>query len=301
MEEEILNYINSVSDTPANQLLKNVSAIMDRSGMFYRAFSRKKTSQSIKHKFSIKNYNETYKMQDLFGIRIALYFKDDVPVCESLIKSSFHVVDISADEPDPESFKPVRLNYVCKLPQDIKDYIKTDFWEKSFIDDTFEIQIRTVFSEGWHEIEHDLRYKCKSDWTEENEMNRALSGIFATLETCDWSIISVFDQLAYKKYKCSEWNSMLRNKLRLRTVNNAISEDLSKTIDADHLFAKELLRLNRSELILILSNNLISSIPRTLDNIIYISNLFFIHNKEIEDKTPELLKKRCLKAQEQLQ
>lgn len=297
MEQDILDYINSLPDTLSNQLLKQVSTVMDHSGMFYRAFSRKKTTQSIEHKFAIKPYNSTHKMQDLFGVRIALYFKDDVSVCASIINKNFHVVDISADEPDPESFKPIRLNYVCKLPQEIKDNINLEFWDSSYIDDTFEIQIRTVFSEGWHEIEHDLRYKCKYDWTEESEMNRALNGIFATLETCDWSIISMFDQLAYKKYKCAEWSSMLRNKLRLRTADNVISKDLSNMIDADHSFAKELLRVNRSELISILSNDPVSSIPKTLDNIIYISNMFFIHNKMIDDKTPDLLRKRCLKAQ----
>lgn len=28
-----------------------------------------------------------------------------------------------------------------------------------YIDDTFEVQVRTNSFEGWHEIEHDLRYK----------------------------------------------------------------------------------------------------------------------------------------------
>lgn len=33
-----------------------------------------------------------------------------------------------------------------------------------YIDDTFEIQIKTMFFEGWHEIEHDMRYKGEELW-----------------------------------------------------------------------------------------------------------------------------------------
>ncbi|MBK7959276.1 MAG: hypothetical protein IPK03_14995 [Bacteroidetes bacterium] len=29
----------------------------------------------------------------------------------------------------------------------------------SLVDSTFEVQLRTILSEGWHEIDHDLRYK----------------------------------------------------------------------------------------------------------------------------------------------
>ena len=303
MDEKIFDYIDSIPATISNELLRYVQSIMERSGVFYRAFSRKKTKQSVEHKFNVKKYDGAYKMQDLFGVRITLYFKDDVSVCKSIIEESgsFQVVDISEDKPDPESFKPVRLNYVCKLPKDIKDYISSDFWYNSQIDDTFEIQIRTVLSEGWHEIEHDLRYKCKEDWIEEKEMNRSLNGIFATLETCDWSIISMFDQLAYKKYKSCKWSAMFRNKLRLRTADNDISVELLEIMDADHAFAKELLKVSRLDLILILSNDLISTVPKTMDNIIYVSNFFFIHNKLVDEKTPSLLQKRCIMAQEQVQ
>ena len=266
--------------------------------MFYRAFSRKKSISSIEHKFSIKNYHQTHKMQDLYGVRIALYFKDDVSVCSELIKQSFKVVDVSKDKLDPQSFKPIRLNFVCELPKSIKEQINLDSLAKMCIDETFEVQIRTIFSEGWHEIEHDLRYKCIQDWDGEDEMKRALNGIFATLETCDWSIISMFDQLAYKKYKSREWSSMLRNKMRLRLADDTISGELNQIITSDPSIAKELLKVNRSQLIRILSNSLLGRFPRKMDTIIYISNEFFIHNKTIEEKMPEMLLELCTKLKE---
>ena len=48
---------------------------------------------------------------------------------------------------------------------------------KGRIEPTFKIQIRTVFSEGWHEVEHDLRYKCKDDWEGCELYSHTLNGI----------------------------------------------------------------------------------------------------------------------------
>lgn len=296
MEENIYRLIDSIPDAITNQLQRMMSDMLEKTGLFFRVFARRKTSQSVMIKNGKKHYNSTYKMQDLFGVRIALYFKDDISACIELVESKYTVVDKSIDEPDSDCFRPVRLNYVCKLPNDIKEQISMDFWEQSFIDDTFEIQIRTVFSEGWHEIEHDLRYKCKSDWNDEEDSNRALNGIFATLETCDWSIISMFDQLAHKKYKNAEWESMLRNKLRLRFAENSLNVKIMEVLNSDREFAKELLRLNRAELIVSLSKEPLSSIPKSLDNIVYISNELFIHNETIMSLMPPILKDQCSKV-----
>lgn len=122
----------------------------------------------------------------------------------------------------------MRLNYICRLPADIKDLFSPVFFERCPIDDTFELQIRTVFSEGWHEIEHDLRYKCKEDWDDEDELWRTMNGIFATLETCDWSILALFDQLTYKMYMASNWEGMLRNKYRIRFATGSLCDDIKK-------------------------------------------------------------------------
>ena len=171
--------------------------------------------------------------------------------------------------------------------------ITNDFWNQYPIDDTFEIQIRTVFSEGWHEIEHDLRYKCKEDWKDDVEMSRALNGIFATLETCDWSIISLFDKLSYQKYISNSWEAMLRNKLRIRISDNAINPDLRKILDNKKEIAKGLYKLDREEFILLMSNKPFSAFPKTYDNIIYIANMYYWHDSEITSLTPDpLIKKK---------
>ena len=183
-------------------------------GVFNRVFSRIKSVSSIERKITLRR--EDYiqkgkKMQDVFGIRITVYFLDDEKIAEKLIKSIFQEVPDahSIDSVGKDRFGPMRHNLVFKIDSDIS--ATSNLFDQEFIDSTFEVQFRTVFSEGWHEVEHDLRYKCKSDWDFENDLNRQLNGQLAGLETSEWAMLKIFDELAYKKYKSKEWNSFFRN------------------------------------------------------------------------------------------
>lgn len=100
-------------------------------------------------------------IQDMIGIRIVLYFQDDVDAL-AFFYSCGEVVSSSIDEFDTSTFRPQRLNLTCNLPTELIDDFRKSLPEEfaPYIDNTYEMQIRTVFSEGWHEVEHDLRYKC---------------------------------------------------------------------------------------------------------------------------------------------
>ena len=93
------------------------------------------------------------------------------------------------------------------------------------IDTTFEIQFRTVFFEGWHEIEHDMRYKSLlSDnefWRGSEELSRILNCILANLELSDWSLVQLFEQLSYNHYKNANWELMLKSKFRIHMDDNS--------------------------------------------------------------------------------
>lgn len=283
--DDSLNSI--IEDYPVNQLQKTICKYLNKTGIFYRIFGRRKTSESIIRKIELKNYNQSNRMQDLFGIRIALYFKDDISICRDLIEKKFEVVDISEDIQDKDHFKPTRLNYVCRIPSKIKETINNELWSLYPIDDTFEIQIRTVFSEGWHEIEHDLRYKCQKDWENEIEASRALNGILATLEVCDWSIITMFDNLAYKMYQSGNWEAMIRNKFRIRLFPSNMSSELTDIFNADKTIAKEFLKVDRNEFIKdLFSFEKASNLQKNYNNLIYSINHLYIHNEDISLITP---------------
>ena len=178
------------------------------------------------------------------------------------------------------------------MPLNISEQFSPELWTFP-IDKTFEIQIRTVFSEGWHEVEHDLRYKHLADWKEHFELSRNFNGIFATLETCDWSMINVLDQLAYEKYHSADWEAMLRNHFRIRFDNKKLSTKIVDIFNNNSNVAKEFFKAERSLLLLYLCNDKIMPIPKTLDNIVYFANELIIKCPEISAITPVLIKEQA--------
>lgn len=190
--------IDSIAVSVIKSLEKELKSYLDKCGLFYKVFSRIKSSKSVYDKLDnrAKKGIQNYKMQDLIGIRIVLYFKSDIKLCEKLINQHFNVLDISKDEELTDKFCPQRINYVCSLPEDVVNEFDPIIWTYP-IDKSFEVQIRTIFSEGWHEIEHDFRYKCLSDWDKNEDLSRTLNGIFATLDNCDWTILSLLTEVAY--------------------------------------------------------------------------------------------------------
>ena len=114
-----------------------------------------------------------------------------------------------------------------------------ELWENYRIDKTFEVQVRTTFSEGWHEVDHDVRYKHKEEWEEHYEFSRELNGIYATLEICDRSMVNLLERLAYKNYKNMQIEAMLRNKFRLRFENPVLSVPLMEFLQKGSGSGKE--------------------------------------------------------------
>lgn len=235
---------------------------------------------------SIKHYCESKKMQDLFGVRVVTYFKDDIDICKELIQRQFSVVDISEDHDTPTVFKPKRLNMVCELPLDIVSLIDDEVFVNNFIDTTFEIQLRTVFSEGWHEIEHDLRYKRKEEWDEDQVAARILNGIYATLETCDWTILQLFNQRALDKYMDTEIIPMIINKFRIKFASDELDDTVKRIVTSDAEILKEIYSYDRKQLIWDFYNY---RCPINLNNLIYIINEKQIHNDQIHEIVPRPL------------
>ena len=126
-------------------LKRIISDRLEQCGLYYRVFSRIKTASSMAHKFEMKDYGEgNRKLQDLIGVRVNLYFDDDVDICKKIMENTFDLIDWSTSEISDEEFKPTKLNGVCRLPEYLRSEISPETWEM-YIDDTFEIQIKTMF------------------------------------------------------------------------------------------------------------------------------------------------------------
>lgn len=179
----------------------------------------------------IKSANPDEREKLILAVE-SLRKKEYIPLCEEIIRNNLNVIEAVKDEPDAEHFSPQRINYVCKLPDKIIDIFDERVWEYPF-DKTFEIQIRTVFSEGWHEVEHDFRYKCKNEWIQVEDLNRAMNGVFATLENCDWTLARILHQMAYHQYKEKQWISMLKNVLLVRISDCKDMKQIIQCMDSN--------------------------------------------------------------------
>ena len=286
LEQDFQTIPESIIRTMADRL----TAGLEKCGLYYRLFTRTKSAASTRAKLQVKNYQDGKRMQDLFGIRIAVYFQDDQALCRRVIEDQFSVVSITEDRPDADTFSPTRLNLICKLPMNCRQALPSVIYDQYPIDTTVEIQLRTVFSEGWHEVEHDLRYKSKSDWAGSTDLSRALNGIFATLITCDWSMLNIFDKLCDRKYREKDWTAMLKNKLRVHVEEQPLSPELCRLLDQRPELAAELYQIDRFGLLDFLSDSRFPGFVLTLDNLVFLTNAMSIHDPEITAMTPPELR-----------
>jgi len=277
------------SEGVMKEITASISSKLSDVGIMFRLFSRAKSQESLKRKLdSDPDYGKGKKLQDLIGVRVVLYFTDDIDTVREIISSSFEErsKDVSIDENRLDEFKATRYNIVYSLDQKYTNNLNLKD-ESARIDNTFELQIRTIFSEGWHEVEHDLRYKCKSDWQGFDNQSRRLNGVYATLETSEWTMIKIFDELAYSHYRNREWCAMFRQKFRLRFVDETLDDNLLEIFE-DKELVKRFFRLDRSKLIKDMSK-MGFYYPMKLQNLIYFANIHKIKDERVTALIPAMM------------
>lgn len=274
------------------RLAKNISnkieEELDRVGIFHRTFFRCKSESSLERKLLQKDYNgtETF-LRDIIGLRTNLYFADDIDIIYPYFKNVFSFVEETRDVNIETEFKPTRLNLIFKILEEYNKEFR-DVIDDRRIDNTFEFQIRTVLSEGWHEVDHDLRYKCKSDWVNNQDLGRMFNGVLASLEASDWTIIQIFQNLTYRHYKNNNIESMIRSKFRIRLLNGEIDEKIKDIIIHDDDLKRALYKIERAEF---MTSFLRSQVimPITVNNLIFYINHLFLDHSELTRITPNNL------------
>ena len=285
--------MNPGIDRLSRNICQDIDVELQRIGVLFRIFGRAKSDESITRKLEKKRYDKSADgklMQDLIGVRVVVYFKDDLPLVHKALKSKFSFIDETVDKANETVFEPNRINLIFGLKEEyaaeVQDVIIAKY---KYIDTTYEVQLRTMLSEGWHEIEHDLRYKCSDDWNGHMELSRTLNGLYASLETNDWSMLSLFDKLAYEHYKNGNVPAMLRNKFRIRLGGDPIGEELLnmiKTSKGDLL--KRIFRTDRTEFLNKIFDDGVK-FPLTMSNLIFVLNGYYLKDPEIRKITPEYL------------
>lgn len=238
-----------------DRLEEDIRGILERTGIYFRIFNRAKSPISIAQKLEKQGYgfgeNEK-KMQDLLGLRVVVYYQDDRDIVRTILEKTFRQVgEWSKTDNTEEEFKASKLNGVFRIPEEYQRVYDGDI---SFlpIDVTFEVQLRTISFEGWHEIEHDMRYKSpygEEFWRNNEDLSRKLNCVLANLELCDWTTLSVFDKLADYHYTERNWEMMLKGKFRLRFDQQPLADELIEFLDKHEEAAYCLYRCSRAEVI----------------------------------------------------
>lgn len=146
-----------------------ISDAIDSLGIMYKIFVRAKSSDSIEGKIKKKEKEgvpytpDGKKMQDFIGVRVVTYFYEDEELLRVFFQERFPDYKFESQETRETIFEPQRRNLVCQLSRISEEAVQT-FEElkptlnhSELMDSTFELQLRTVFSEGWHEIDHALK------------------------------------------------------------------------------------------------------------------------------------------------
>ena len=166
---------------------------------------RAKTVQSFSEKISRpnKNYlNPLEEITDLSGIRIIVYYNDDVNKVADLIKKEFDEIEFE-DKHQVSSYKVdnfgyLSLHYVIKLKPP-----RTGLFEWSqFKDLQSEIQIRTVLQHGWATLSHAMQYKHEEDVPK--PIRRKLFRLAGLFELADEEILAIKDQAEQSRETASQ-------------------------------------------------------------------------------------------------
>jgi len=166
-----------------NNLEEALRIYLDEKNIQYLAvYGRVKSFESFYEKIDTKNYGEPFvQTEDFVGLRIILYFPNDILVVEKLLNDTF-IVEQSEDKSDKLEINEFGYrSHHCIIKID-PDWAKTPNY-RELHNIKSEIQIRTVLMHAWAEIEHKLQYKNKKQVP--SQLKRKLFFLSAKLEEAD--------------------------------------------------------------------------------------------------------------------
>lgn len=151
---------------------------------------RLKDRDSLSTKLIRKNhkYISIREITDIIGLRIVLYFEDDIDIIADVFKREFEIDfpnSIDKREVEADKFGYRSLHYVASLNKarlSLTEY-------KRFKGLKFEVQIRSILQHSWAEIEHDLGYKGESEIPQ--TAKRTFYRVAALLEQADIEFVKL--------------------------------------------------------------------------------------------------------------
>lgn len=244
--EQPLNYrhIRPQYEEFTEQLEQLINKLLRKSKIdFHLVESRTKTIKSVREKLksNIDKYSNSYnKITDLSGVRIIVYYKEDVEKVCSLITDNFDIdFDNSIDKTQllkSHEFGYLSVHFVVQIPN---ERAVLSEWEK-YREFKAEIQVRTVLQHSWAAISHKLQYKKNYDIP--NDLKRQLFRMAGLIELAD-------DEFENIKKRHSKIIRTIRNKttpedlaikqeINLLTLRNYFDQNSALCEKIDKISAK---------------------------------------------------------------
>ena len=126
-----------------------------------RKTPERKTVHGADFQFTLDNYKE--EITDLIGIRVIHIFKEDWEDIHNFISTTWKVIEITAnirEGDDTQCFEDLNITINSRKSGYRSVHYLIEFFPTSQ-KVIAEIQVRTIFEEGYGEIDHQLRYSHK--------------------------------------------------------------------------------------------------------------------------------------------
>lgn len=181
-----------------NKLAELLKALLKIGGIDIQLIeSRTKDTESFKEKISrsSKMYVDPFKeVTDLSGIRIIVYYDEDLDKVCQLIEHEFEIDRANSVDKRtilrPEEFGYQSIHFVVKLSDSRCGLLE---W-RHLAGLQAEIQVRTVLQHAWAAISHKLQYKREGDVPQ--ELRRRLFRLSALLELADEEFMALRNRTA---------------------------------------------------------------------------------------------------------
>lgn len=178
--------------------------------------SRAKTLESFSDKVNRpgKSYkNPVDEMPDLCGIRVIVYYTDDLLKVGALLKEEFNIIEEElSHQPSgysADKFGYLSAHYVIGLA---KNRAMLPEW-RGFAKMHAEIQVRTVLQHAWAAVSHALQYKREGDVP--FELRRRLFRLAGLFEIADEEFIAVRNEDAKRTNEAKQAIAAGNEEIRL--------------------------------------------------------------------------------------
>lgn len=161
------DFFDQASRLAAQKLGGSLRASGIRSIVTSRAKAIASLEARVRERNEYKNYSTADAIFDdvidLAGVRVALYFPDELPSADNVIRSLFKLeLDPPKGFPNPKAKPRYTKRFSGYRATHYRAYLNAEILtdeEKRYAKQRIEIQVASVLMHSWAEVEHDLVYK----------------------------------------------------------------------------------------------------------------------------------------------